>query len=416
MKKNLIITAAVLFLSVFFRLSAEGPDESEAVAEKIAARDEKIESAKIKAEQKFRANAVADEYTNMLYMNVKKTEMRGNFLSVSAADQTFNIYAKNGKGAEIPLLSSVNDKPVKLFARVGKTVFDLNGSPAVKRQIRQTSDGAQLVFTAEKLFQTAVDLKFVSSKAGIDEDGVMISVYTTNLSGKDRNITLRMIFDTVLGENTPAHFTAYDGRKINNECRLTSDDLKKARYLLSSDGDASVQFMLSGNGISEIQNVTCGNPGILEKLEWDENINRRRSFNSIQSYNNSVVSVEWPEYFIEPKQTVYSRFFIFASVDEENCHGLFYTDGVQDDEKSEKRTVTKSSLQPEADTAAVNQNREKVEFNVPQVKEYQLDPQYIQNLIDKIDSLQSDSKNVNKAEINRLNAELDAIFNTLRQQ
>ena len=59
--------------------------------------------------------------------------------------------------------------------------------------------------------------------------------------------------------------------------------------------------------------------------------------------------------------------------------------------------------------------RTNVEFIVPPIRDYQLDPEYIQQLIDKIDSLQS-SKDVNKKEIMRLNAELDAILEKLRRQ
>ena len=59
--------------------------------------------------------------------------------------------------------------------------------------------------------------------------------------------------------------------------------------------------------------------------------------------------------------------------------------------------------------------RTDVEFIVPPIKDYQLDPEYIQQLIDKIDALQS-SKEVNKTEIMRLNAELDAILEKLRRQ
>ena len=45
----------------------------------------------------------------------------------------------------------------------------------------------------------------------------------------------------------------------------------------------------------------------------------------------------------------------------------------------------------------------------------QLTPEYIQSLIDRITELENDVDNVDEAELNRLNDELDAILTFLRQ-
>ena len=56
------------------------------------------------------------------------------------------------------------------------------------------------------------------------------------------------------------------------------------------------------------------------------------------------------------------------------------------------------------------------EFIVPPVSDAQLDPEYVQDLIDRINSLQSDPDLVDHEEVSRLNAELDAILLKLRQR
>ena len=56
-----------------------------------------------------------------------------------------------------------------------------------------------------------------------------------------------------------------------------------------------------------------------------------------------------------------------------------------------------------------------MDFIIPPIKDYQLDPGYIQDLIDRIDALQS-SEHVDQKTISHLNAELDAILEKLRRQ
>ena len=57
-----------------------------------------------------------------------------------------------------------------------------------------------------------------------------------------------------------------------------------------------------------------------------------------------------------------------------------------------------------------------VDFIIPPVDDYQLNPEYIQNLINRINSLQSNPEFVDRNEIKQLNAELDAIMKKIRQR
>lgn len=55
-----------------------------------------------------------------------------------------------------------------------------------------------------------------------------------------------------------------------------------------------------------------------------------------------------------------------------------------------------------------------VKFDVNSIDTSQLNPVYVQGLIDKINSLESVNNNIDRAEILRLHAELDAIIEKLR--
>ena len=57
-----------------------------------------------------------------------------------------------------------------------------------------------------------------------------------------------------------------------------------------------------------------------------------------------------------------------------------------------------------------------VDFIVQNVTEKQLDFEYIQNLINRIDALESTDTDVDRNELRQLNSELDAILAALRKR
>ncbi len=399
-----------------------------------------LEKKQLSAEKKFRQKAVMDENLNLLYVKVSGYDLKGKSLRAALKNGSFNIFAKSDSGKETALLSSVNSSPVKFFLKYDGTVYNLNENSDVKKQIRQTQNGAQVVYSLENFFQISVDLSLVSTISGDDEDALLLKIYSTNLSGKTRSFSLKAIFDTVLGENLPYHFSSADGRQISLETMLYSGELKNVRYLLSSDRKNSLQLMLYGKEISPIKNVLIANPEILESLEWNGNAKTERGFNSINLYNNSAVMIFWRENFIGANSTVSDDFYIFTATDGRECRGEYFISDGENSKNLDKRdfdskkdfaenSVPKKSVPENSDkkteaqknvnqTAkpAKSEKRTDVDFIVAPLDDYKFDTEYIQNLIDKIDAMQSDSENVDREEIERLNAELDAIFKVLRRQ
>lgn len=402
-----------------------------------------LEKKQLSAEKKFRQKAVMDENLNLLYVKTSGYDLKRKSLRAALKNGSFNIFAKSDSGKETALFSSVNSSPVKFFLKYDGSVYNLNENSDVQKQIRQTQSGAQVVYSLENFFQIAVDLSFVSTISGDDEDAVLLKIYSTNLSGKTRSFGLKTIFDTVLGENLPYHFSSADGRQISMETMLYSDELKNARYILSSDRKNSLQLMLYGKEIAPIKNVLVANPEILESMEWNASAKTERGFNSINLYNNSAVMISWRENSVGANSTVSDDFYIFTATDGRECRGeYFISDGENpknldkkdfgsekifaenpvpkksvsenSGKKTEPQKVVNQPAKPEK--TAKSEKRTDVDFIVAPLDDYKLDTEYIQNLIDKIDSLQSDSQNVDKEEIERLNAELDAIFKVLRRQ
>lgn len=164
--------------------------------------------------------------------------------------------------------------------------------------------------------------------------------------------------------------------------------------------------------MAPLEAVTLGNVDELHRMDWDTGFRKGRGFSNIRGYDDSGIMLDWAEDVLEPGQKTEKVFYIAVAANEEFPRGLIYVDNLVLSEGEE--------VAQEVQTEAVKQTenpvrRTDVEFIVPPIKDYQLDPEYIQQLIDKIDALQS-SKEVNKTEIMRLNAELDAILEKLRRQ
>ena len=85
--------------------------------------------------------------------------------------------------------------------------------------------------------------------------------------------------------------------------------------------------------------------------------------------------------------------------------------------KTEKEpSEDKKALADEVVSSEESENVLPEDFNLMPIYDYQLDPEYIQALIDRINELQANPDQTNPEEIFRLNAELDAILAKLRRR
>ena len=76
----------------------------------------------------------------------------------------------------------------------------------------------------------------------------------------------------------------------------------------------------------------------------------------------------------------------------------------------------KDSESSKASEPAEKKDVEEVPFDVSTVKKEQLDPAYVQSLLDRINSLEDSDSSIDQANLLKLNAELDAIINAIRNQ
>ncbi len=341
---------------------------------------------------------------------------------------TFGIYCKPKSSLSVPMLDTHDlSSSTAFLMKLDGRWYHLGKSNCVRRELRRLADGAQLVYSFTNGIRLVADFSFKASRESRPADIIKVKLYVINLGKEIHTVDLRGIFDTICGEGSSVHFTTEARSKIRNEARYSASELHKQRAIISSCDDASFQFVLDALTVTPVKMVTMANIDELYKMDWDSGFRKGRGFSNIRGYDNSAVMIDWPEFLIQPEGKAEFTFYIAAAATEEYPLGLVYADGIllldkkpTDDDDAILDFKNEGSLESPSQEALsqpelAKEKKTDVEFIVPPIKDYQLDSGYIQDLIDKIDKLQS-SKNVDKKELRRLNAELDAILEKLRQQ
>ncbi|MBP5438291.1 MAG: hypothetical protein J6Y30_09955 [Treponema sp.] len=260
-----------------------------------------------------------DDYTGWAYkkdssFSVSEGKLK---LSVKQGTGSFCIYAINEKGSEIPLLSAYDSFSSNHFGvRIGKHEYNLNRESGVVCQSRRTPYGAQLAYTIKKQGIVVIDFTFMPSDSSSSvADVLRVSAYLVNLGKKKQTFSLKGMFDTVLGEPSGNHFMTATSDHIDKEMQF--DTMEEEKWICSSNGDTSVQFLLKGKGINPTHEVTLSNKDTLSKNSWVPSVKTSRSFNSVLSYNNSALCVNWPEIQLEKNDSKVITFYISVGTDTE---------------------------------------------------------------------------------------------------
>lgn len=385
---------------------AEEPPLSEEEQEEREQIRKELEAQK-KADEKKRKREQTDKYLGVVYTPERSCELKSGKVRVVLTGNTgsFNIYAIDAKNREIPVLAEADGFRSTYFSvLVGKDEYRLNREARVSSQVRKRDEGAQIAYRLEKDLQIILDFSTLASVAGEADDVVKVTVYTTNLTKNRQVLALKAVFDTVLGENLDYHFVTATGKKIPAERQIANFD--KDTYFISTNEKVTAQFLLAGKSIPEPQVVSFANKDIIANSMWTPVVREERGFSTALSYSNSAMCVNWPYYSVESGETTSFTFYICIATEGDAPKGEQFLASLTDDAKTVETFAGANNLVV---------RKPDVDFVVAPITEYQLDPEYIQKLIDRINSLNSDPNLVDRTEVRQLNAELDAILDKLRR-
>ena len=452
--KKLFISALViacLFGAASCR-SASGATDALSASEK----KERKEAAAFAAKQK------TDPYTGWAYVPQKKVDISNGLvrLVLNGSTGTFCVYAKHDGSADVPVLSTVDSSVSTFFSvKIGRQIYKLSKEGGANCEARLTPYGAQMAYTVGTKAYVVVDFSFLPSSADSPlVDMVRVSVYCINIGRTLQTFGVKGVFDTYLGETTRAHFSTSNISTLNSETAF--NNMETALWIRSRNENTAVQFLLHGREITEPEIVILSNKDNLSSSAWIPSVQENRSFSSVLSFENSAVGVNWPSVYLDPMKSDIITFYMSLSSDGTAPAGKEFLrelaqgrtalwnrpsanplpdqlaeDGEESSSgvaSSSNATSTSASLDDdglslyggssyEEPVKVPSSTMEKPESSktkeTNQLKtDPQLDPEYIQSLIDRIDELSQNPSLAKPGEIESLNKELDQILTKLRSR
>jgi hypothetical protein len=392
MKKNsILIAAGFALLAADFLYAAEtaGADTAEPPA----------------VEQNTNTGKISPNATLKCESGTIKLVLRG-------VSGTYGVYSVNRNDSQIPVFVDYDNFLSTYFSiRAGKTEYKLNETNGVLSSVAQEGSGGRLLYTIPKTADVSAVFAFMKTSAEHDDDMLKVTVTITNRGPRTDTFALKSIFDTVLGEKTNIHFSTALTKSVNSEVQYRS--MAGEKWILSRGSGCGVQILLYGGDITPPAFVTLGNKDIMSLPLWVPTAGAARSFDNVMSYNNSAVSVNWDTTEIKPAQSASFIFYIVVSADGDEPAGSTWLASLKGGniQASGENLPDETVLSP-----VVPAEKPKTEVPFDVITEEKLDPEYIRALINKINALEDDGKNVNRKELLRLNTELDAILVKLRQQ
>ena len=441
------------------------PDEEQEISESNAllVTSDEASAFQIEADASAVAHETKKNYTGWVSSAIRPiTSVRGNIkLYVRPKKGTFGIFVMNENEKAVPVISSANEyTTTSFYLKAGNKIIKLCDDSNVVSAAKKTETGIRIRYTIEKVAIVMIDMSCISSKEGEPEDTVKITAEIQSQSKKKTDFSLKLLFDTVLGETDRHHFYTSQNLPVKNEVLYHS--MEEEKWFVSKNAKACMQIILAGADISPVETVALANFATVDTKKWEADMTTYRSFDTVLSYNNSAVGIYWPKTTLTTEQVSEPvTFYVSLAADGAVPGGADYILAIEEAKNKPAEEETEAAAEEEqtepaaAETPAAEETVQNIQAvkeeipaavqetpketpketiketpkevvssepetqntkNVAAVQEItgdRLSYDYIQKLLDKIERLEEGDPEVNKDEINLLNAELDAILNIL---
>lgn len=225
-----------------------------------------------------------------------------------------------------------------------------------------------------------------------------------NLSDKKISLALKAVYNLCLGENRKAHFSTAVNREVSSE--YCFEPSKEECWIISSDGQNAVELELYGKGITAPKRVAAANKDVIDLSTLVTQFTPGNSFDSIMSYNDSALALFW-----EP---------VSLATDESKSYSYKMNFSVNDFQNSGKE-VSKTQVNQDGqslDSASegAESDGDRIEATVDSVDPSKLNMEYVQQLINHINSLEQSDPSLNRLKIQQLQTEVDEVLQVLRSR
>lgn len=377
----------------------------------------------------------------------KNPVLQSGLIRIENVPKSSNLmfYIITEKGKKIPIISSSEQaSSTNLLLRVDDKTYNLNKLSSVSYTVEATESVMKITYTLKDLAIVEATYAIISAEKNSIVDMTKVDYTIKNLSEKKHTFGIRSVFDFVLGESKPSHYTTAQRNSILSETIIKN--MKDDQWIISSNGIEAVELLLYGKNVSPITKVMIANKDVLSDDSWFEYGKPGRSFNSLYSYNNSVVALFWDDLDLLPGKNVKKTFFMAYSLNDFQMagrmqHGVISVDSgfalasVESEKPSKSATIATSSPLEEltksdtvedspVDTIGTDSAKTEAPATVVenviadniQITQEQLDPVYVRDLLDRIKALEVDDTSINAEQLNKLKKELAAILKILRSR
>ena len=415
-------------------------EKEQEVEKKSSKKTKQKASSKTKKTSKNKGNPFSQKKINHTVGNIK--------LYLNGKLGTYNISVLDDKAVAYNVLETYDECTSSFFSLlIGTKEYKLSDKTGISVAARSTENGGQLLYSVQKLANVIVDFTCIKSDPQKPEDIVQVTVSVQNITKRLEAYGIKAVLDTVLGERFSAHF--YDKEKlINYELQVKNfDDLKS---ISSKNSKAAMEVLFACADASLPEVFSLANKDVFTLPGWIPSCGDGKPFDSVFSYNNSAVGLNWSSVKVNPEESFSVKFYIALSTDGRPSPGEEFVklyekkqeelkeaerleqeskadDDVQSKNGAENNNVYKNIVSSESESVkkvpnpSVQSEKKTQNSSLPEekslkpVSKSQLDPVYIQKLIDKIEKLDPNST-LERSEFLLLNDELDSIIEALEKE
>ncbi len=303
-------------------------------------------------------------------------------LEVSRGDIRLTLHENSARfsidllidGEWVSLLYPDDPRTSALDVREDNRVHRMGDSGRFRQFVVQREEEVGFVWTSATLRVEQL-FRFTRGRTANRTDALQVVVTVTNTGEHALSTAVRLLLDTYLGERSNVHFATPTTPRFNREARL--DPGPGVPYVTSTPDAGSgygLQLMLFGEGVTPAEEAVLANWKRLTDSAWGYAADENRNFNRLPySINDSAILVLYTDERIEPGQS-YSVVTYLGNLSSEGY-----------------LTPEAAALAPEHDRLLVR----------------------LTQIVARINAL-LDEADVDPVEVERLQAELDAISSQVR--
>jgi hypothetical protein len=212
-------------------------------------------------------------------------------MELDETDGTFSLYylADIAANRYIPLFFSQDPETSGVAILEDNRFHRLGESGGFTLETVETRDGGRFIWESSTL-EIIEDFSFVASRGSRLANGVQLTITVFNRSEEAKNIGVRVLIDTTLGESQPSHFLLNGNEEIAREEAISS-----ANFWVSpsaSNPGLGLHYSLAGDGVTRPDRVVFANWKRLIESSWEYPVRENRTFSLLPySINDSAAAM-----------------------------------------------------------------------------------------------------------------------------